>query len=79
VHIQAWPHYDEKLVKDDVVTIVIQVNGKLRDEFAVEAENAHYPDELERMAKEKLGDKLSEMEVIKVIAVPGKLVNFVVR
>jgi leucyl-tRNA synthetase len=79
VHIQPWPKYDEKLVKDDVVTIVIQVNGKLRDEFAVEAENAHYPDELERMAKEKLGEKLQEMEVIKVIAVPGKLVNFVVR
>jgi leucyl-tRNA synthetase len=79
VHIQVWPQYDEKLVKDDVVTIVIQINGKLRDEFIVEAESAHYPDELERMAKEKLGDKLAEMEVIKVISVPGKLVNFVVR
>lgn len=79
VHIQPWPQYDEKLVKDDLVTIVIQVNGKLRDEFVVNAEDAHYPDELERMAAEKIADKLADLEVIKVISVPGKLVNFVVR
>lgn len=79
VHIQSWPQYREDLVKDDVVTIVIQINGKLRDEFVVNAEEAHYPDELERMAKEKMADKLAGLEVVKVIAVPGKLVNFVVR
>jgi leucyl-tRNA synthetase len=79
VHAQAWPLYDEKLVKDDIITIVIQVNGKLRDEFIVNAEDAHYKDELERMAKEKLGEKLAEMDVIKTIVVPAKLVNFVVR
>ena len=79
VHSQAWPLYDPNLVKDDVLTIVIQVNGKLRDEFIVNAEDAHYQDELERMAREKLGDKLVGMDVIKVIVVPGKLVNFVAR
>lgn len=79
VHAQAWPIYDENLVKDDVLTIIIQINGKLRDEFLVNSEDAYYQDELERMAKEKIGDKLAGMEVIKTIVVPGKLVNFVVR
>ncbi len=79
VHAQAWPIYDENLVKDDVLTIIIQINGKLRDEFLVNSEDAFYQDELERMAKEKLGDKLAGMEVIKTIVVPAKLVNFVAR
>jgi leucyl-tRNA synthetase len=79
VHAQAWPLYDENLLKDDVLTIIIQINGKLRDEFLVNSEDAFYQDELERMAKEKLGDKLAGMEVIKTVVVPGKLVNFVVR
>lgn len=79
VHVQSWPQYDEKLVKDDVITIVIQVNGKLRAEFLMSAEDAHYKDEIERVAREKMANKLDNYEIVKVISVPGKLVNFVVR
>lgn len=79
VHLQAWPEYDPKLVKDDVVTIVIQVNGKLRGEFVVNSEEAHYKDELESQAREQMGDKLKFKEVVKTIVVPGKLVNFVTK
>lgn len=79
VHLQAWPEYDPELVKDDVVTIVIQVNGKLKAEFAVNSENAHYKDELESLAREQLVDKINLKEVVKTIVVPGKLVNFVVN
>ncbi len=78
VHLQAWPKYDPNLCKDDVLTIVIQINGKLRDQFIVNIENAHSPVELERMAREKLGSRMDNLEVVKTIAVPGKLVNFVV-
>ncbi len=66
-------------MKDDVVTIVIQVNGKLRGEFVVNSEDSHYKDELESQAREQMGDKLNDMEILKVIVVPGKLVNFVVN
>lgn len=79
VHVQAWPEYDPNMVKDDVVTIVIQVNGKLRGEFIVNAEDAHYKDEIEERAREQIGDKIKDKEILKVIAVPGKLVNFVVK
>ena len=79
VHIQAWPKYDPELAKDDVMTIVIQVNGKLKDEFLVSSTDAHAKDILERMAKEKIADKLDGMEIVKVVVVPAKLVNFVIR
>lgn len=78
VHLQPWPQYKPELVKEDVLTIVIQVNGKLKGEFVVNAEDAHYKDELEAQAREQFGDKLKGMEILKVIVVPGKLVNFVV-
>lgn len=77
VHSQAWPKYDPSLVKDDVVTIIVQINGKLKDQFIINAEDAHYKDELERTAKEKLGDKLDHSSIIKTVIVPAKLVNFV--
>jgi len=77
VHMQAWPKYDPSLVKDDVVTVVIQINGKLKGEFVIDAENSHNKDELERLAREQLGAKLSELDITKTIVVPAKLVNFV--
>lgn len=77
VHAQSWPKYDPELVKDDVITIIIQVNGKLKAEFIVNAEDAHYKDELERVAKETMGDKLAGLNIVKTVVVPGRLVNFV--
>jgi len=77
VHSQSWPEYDPGLVKDDVVTVIIQINGKLKGEFLVNTEDSHYKDELERMAREALGDKLKNLNITKVIVVPGRLVNFV--
>lgn len=77
VHMQAWPKYDPSLVKDDVVTVVIQINGKLKGEFVIDAESAHDKDELERLAREQLGAKLNELDITKTVVVPAKLVNFV--
>ncbi|MSR89814.1 leucine--tRNA ligase, partial [Patescibacteria group bacterium] len=79
VHTQAWPEYDPELVKDDIITIIIQLNGKLRGKFVVNTEDAFYKDELERAARQQMADSLKSTEVIKVIVVPGKLVNFVTR
>lgn len=79
VHTQAWPEYDPELVKDDIMTIIIQINGKLRGQFVVNTEDAFYKDELERAAREQMADLLKTTEVVRVIVVPGKLVNFVTR
>jgi leucyl-tRNA synthetase len=73
-----WPGFDESLTIDEEVTIVVQVNGKMRDKFtaAVGTEKA----ELERIALALPGvSKWTEgRKVLKVISVPNKLVNVVV-
>jgi leucyl-tRNA synthetase len=79
VHLQAWPKYQESLVKDDVATIVVQVNGKLRGEFV--AVTGTGLQELEDMAREldKSKNLTKNGEIVKVIVVPNRLVNFVVK
>jgi leucyl-tRNA synthetase len=74
-----WPRADPALLVSDTVTLVVQVNGKLRDriEAATEASEAELLD-LAR-ASEKVRRHLDGKEVVKEIVVPGKLVNLVVR
>ena len=75
----SWPVADPALMQDDVVTIVIQVNGKLRGQIAV----PHPPEEAVVMAAVQANDKvqawLEGKQVVKTIYVPGKLVNVVIR
>jgi leucyl-tRNA synthetase len=74
-----WPAADPELLASDTVTLVVQVNGKLRDriEAAVDAPES----ELLALAREseKVRRHLDGKEVVKEIVVPGKLVNLVVR
>ncbi|MCL2601296.1 MAG: leucine--tRNA ligase [Treponema sp.] len=74
-----WPKFDEKLTVDSEVTIVVQVNGKIRDKFSAAADTP--AGELEKTAFTLAGVKkwIDGKTVAKVIAVPGKLVNIVVK
>ena len=74
-----WPEADLTLLERDVVEIVVQVNGKLRDRIAGEATATR--EELEALAREQpnVVAHLDGKQVMKVIVVPAKLVNFVVR
>jgi leucyl-tRNA synthetase len=76
---QPWPEADPALLASETVTLVVQVNGKLRDLIEVAAEVDR--DELLELARgsEKVGRHLDGREVVKEVVVPGKLVNFVVR
>jgi leucyl-tRNA synthetase len=76
---QPWPKPDPALLAADTVTLVVQVNGKLRDRIEAGAEADR--DELLDLARgsEKVGRHLDGKEVVKEVVVPGKLVNFVVR
>ncbi len=74
-----WPDADLSLLERDVVEIVVQVNGKLRDRM--EAPAAATREELEALARAQ-PNAIAHMDgkqVVKVIVVPSKLVNFVVR
>nr|MBA2523768.1 class I tRNA ligase family protein [Solirubrobacterales bacterium] len=76
---QPWPVADPELLAADSVTLIVQVNGKLRDR--VEANPDASQEELLRLAhaSEKVRSNIDGREVIKEIVVPGKLVNLVVR
>ena len=78
VHHDSWPTYDEKYLIQDTVTIVIQVNGKLRGEVEVTADASE--DSLVEAAKanQKVASYLDGQTIRKTIYVPGKLVNFVI-
>jgi leucyl-tRNA synthetase len=77
VHKDSWPKWDDAYLVGDTVTIVVQVNGKLRGEFSAAAGASN--DELEAEARKVASEKgwLSG-EPKKVIVVPGKLVNIVI-
>lgn len=78
VHKDTWPKYDEKYLATDQMTIVVQVNGKLRAELSV-ATNATEADIVEAAkTNERVMPHLAGHEIRKSIYVPGKLVNFVV-
>jgi len=79
VSLSRWPSYDEALTHDDQVNIIIQVNGKIRDKFTADAGTAAV--ELEKTAFGLPGVQkwIGGKTVIKVISVPDKLVNIVVK
>ena len=76
---QPWPEADPALLASDTVTLIVQVNGKLRDRIEAPADAPH--EELLRLARasEKVERHLDGKEIVKEIVVPGKLVNLVIR
>jgi leucyl-tRNA synthetase len=74
-----WPQPDPELLVRDTVTLVVQVNGKLRDRIEAAADAPE--SELIALAREseKVRRHLDGKDVVKEIVVPGKLVNLVVR
>ncbi|MBJ7353375.1 MAG: leucine--tRNA ligase [Thermoleophilaceae bacterium] len=74
-----WPKADESFLKSDEITLVVQVNGKVRDKISAAADATQ--DELLDLAKssEKIAGYVDGKEMIKEIVVPGKLVNLVVK
>jgi len=79
VSASRWPSYDEALTRDDQVNIIIQVNGKIREKFTAAAGISK--DELEKTALALPGIQkwLKEQTIVKIISVPDKLVNIVVK
>ena len=76
--LEAWPTWDEELAREEKATLIIQVNGKVRDRIEVSADID--ADEAEQLAlsSQKIQGWLEGKEVRKVIARPPKLVNIVV-
>lgn len=79
IHDEKWCEYDENLAKASSITLVVQINGKVRDK--IEVDEALDQEELKKIALEsqKVKDATEGKQVVKVIVVPKKLVNIVVK
>lgn len=79
VHRQQWPSYDESATHKDEVEIVLQINGKARDRIMIQA--ALSKDDMEKTAMDnsRVQKFIEGKTVVKVVCIPGKLVNIVVK
>lgn len=79
IHRTSWPEYDHDAAREDTVTIVFQVNGKVRDKSELPAGVAKEEVEKLALASENVQKFLKGKEIVKSIMVPDKLINFVVK
>lgn len=79
VHRQEWPVYDPELAITEEVTIIAQINGKLRDRLKVERGTGEEDLEGLAMASDNIQRHLKGKKVVKVITVPDKLINIVAK
>jgi leucyl-tRNA synthetase len=78
VHEQAWPAWDETLISADEITLVVQVNGKLRDRVSVPADISEDDARELALSSAKVRPHVEGRELRKSVYVPGRLVNLVV-
>ena len=75
---ESWPEYNLELTKESMVTLAVQINGKVRDEIIVAAETSEEEIKKLALASEKVKKWLEGKEPKKIIYVKGKLVSIVV-
>jgi leucyl-tRNA synthetase len=79
VHDQAWPSYDENALIKDEIEIAVLINGKVRDRIIIPSGISEEEIRIKVLEAQKIKDLIQGKEVVKVVAVPGKLVNIVVK
>jgi len=79
VHAAQWPEFKEKALKKDEITIVIQVNGKVRDKINAAADASEEEVKKQVMEEEKIQSYLEDGNLVKTIYIPKKLVNLVIQ
>jgi leucyl-tRNA synthetase len=76
---KTWPLYNEELTKTDEILIVLQVNGKVRQKLQIEAGISDEVLKSLALSDPKIQEWTQDKEIIKVIIVPKKLINIVVK
>lgn len=74
-----WPEYDEAKTIDNEIEVVVQINGKIRDKIMISKDATPEDMESVAMSSEKVNEAIEGKTVIKVICVPGKLINIVIK
>jgi len=76
---EKWPEYDEKMLSSDEVTIAVQVNGKIRGSFEIEKDCDKAVVEKTALELPNVTKHLEGMNIVKVIVIPNRIVNIVVK
>lgn len=76
---EPWPTFDPKLVEDAVIDVPVQINGKLRAKITVAAKADQATVEATARREEIVASQLEGKTVVKVVYVPGRMLNFVVK
>lgn len=79
VLVQKWPKFNEKLIQEEKILLLIQVNGKVRDKIEVAANISQKEAEKISLSSEKIKGFMEGKEFVKVIFIPGKLINIVLK
>ena len=75
---ERWPEYDEALIREDMIEVPVQINGKLRSRVTVPADAADEALRSAALADEKIRELIQGKQIRKIIVIPKKLVNIVV-
>ena len=79
IEYSSWPKYDKDKVIDDVISIAVQVNGKVRDTITIKQNESKENIEKEALSANNVQKHTHGKEIVKVIVVPNKIVNIVVK
>lgn len=79
IHQTSWIPYNDDWTKEDMITLVVQINGKVRDKVEVVADVTEETARHVAMSQTKIQEYIADRKIIKVIYVPGRLVNIVVE
>jgi leucyl-tRNA synthetase len=79
IHVQAWPSWDEAVAAEEMITLIVQVNGKVRDRVEVPVGVDEETARALALETEGAQRHATGKQVVKVIVVPGRLVNIVVK
>ena len=74
-----WPEYDESALVLDEVEIIVQVNGKLKDKLTMSKDSSKEMLEEAARNSDKVQEAIGDLNIVKAIVIPGKLVNFVAK
>ena len=79
ISVEKWFEVDTESLVEDQITVVLQINGKVREQFTVKAGLSKEDFQAEILSMPKTQKRIDGKEVIKIISIPGKLINIVVK
>ena len=79
VHLQPWPDFDPDVVRTEEIEIAVQINGRVRDRLVIDADAAQEEMKAAALELERVRAAVEGRALVRIVAVPGRLVNIVVK